>query len=201
MEILRGPSEFLLYLDRRERSIMEGKLNAHDELDIFSAFLEMGLYFNIEEKYNIIDVTNFSDDIEKYYIIGPQKVKKPGLRLNYQMRKIVETLENENRLGNIAIAKELISFCSDAQNEIAKNYNRLLKKISKKGRSDFSLESNETKTGITFYGKNGFSEGEDLPQLIYYVHTKLKEKKCVKWYLIVIIDIKNGSNYKLYRFT
>jgi hypothetical protein len=200
LEILRGPAEFLLYLDRRGKTIIEGKINAHDELDIFSAFIYMGLSFQFDEKYDTIDVTNFSDDIEKYYLIGPAKEPIPRMKNEYRIQRIVDTLKTENKPGNVAIAKELIAFDYLSQKIIARKIERLIKHIHKKGKSDFSIVSKESNAGITIYGNTKFQEDYDLRILSSFIQSKMKDTKCPKWYLIVIKDNKKLADFNLYRF-
>jgi len=54
-DILNDPSELFLYLDRRQKVIRQGNINAHDEIDLFSTFLSQGLLFDNYEEYDLIN--------------------------------------------------------------------------------------------------------------------------------------------------
>jgi len=182
-EMIRNSTEFLLYLDRRERSISEGKIHAHDELDIFTTFLNTGLIFKDESSFDFIEITNFSDEIDQYYIKN-RKTLKPQLKVFYKTIQKLKEIELMGLDGWLALSKELISYSGVAQQNIWKNVSKILKKSKKKGRSDFSICEKEGKTGITFYAENSENENA-VNKLESYVNRKFVETGMKYWFVVI----------------
>ncbi len=192
LAILNGPTEFFLYLNRRNKCIEERKIHAHDELDIFETFIHHGLYFNDFEEYDFIDVTNYSDSIEKYFLFGPPKYEKPKLRVHYFIRKIVNELERTMKTGYIEIGIELMSFSYKYQENIFKNIQKISKRGDKKGESDFSVFTNNTSTGITFYFLKEENLNQGKQKIDSYIQYKKKEQKAKRW--ILLMNVKGTKN-------
>jgi hypothetical protein len=187
-DILRGPSEFFLYLDRRYKSIEKGKIHSYDEIDIFSVFISQGLVLDDFDDMDLIDVTSFSNDIDDYYLFNKHEKDKPKLPINPYIRNLVKQIEDKRIEGFIEIGKELISYAYEPQKKIVKSIIRIIKKCKRTGESDFYLFSNESKTGITFY----LIDEEKMPIHIlekkfnYLKDKKLLDKNLEKWFLIIL---------------
>lgn len=189
-EMIRNSAEFLLYLDRRERSILEGKIHAHDELDIFSTFLNTGLIFKDESNFDFIEITNFSDKIDQYYIKN-RKTLKPQLKVFYKTPQRLKEIELMALDGWLALSKELISYSDFAQQSIWNNVSKIIKRSKKKGKSDFSICENQNKTGITFYAENSENENA-VNNLESYVNRKFVETGMKYWFIVIFYS--NISN-------
>ncbi|MFA5545761.1 MAG: hypothetical protein WDA14_08960 [Sphaerochaetaceae bacterium] len=190
-DILNDPSELFLYLDRRQKVIRQGNINAHDEIDLFSTFLSQGLLFDNYEEYDLIDITDFSKSLDIYYIKRLDEKKKPKFYVNPLITKFVEELTQINKPGWLEIVKTLKGFSKQTQLNIASCVIKVLQRSRKRGESDFSILPKDSETGLTFYSCDKFSDSRRR-KMYAYIKTKKQEQSLKKW--ILLINFANSKN-------
>jgi len=190
-DILNDPSELFLYLDRREKVIRQGTINAHDEIDLFSTFLSQGLLFDKFKEYDSINITDFSKSLDIYYINKFDEKKKPNFYVNPLIIKFVEELAQINKPGWLEVVKTLKGFSKQTQLNIANCVIKVLQRSRKRGESDFSILPKDSETGLTFYSCDEFSDRRRR-KMNAYIQTKKQEQSAKKW--ILLINLTKSKN-------
>ncbi|NLX80078.1 MAG: hypothetical protein GXZ03_00725 [Proteiniphilum sp.] len=190
-DILNDPSELFLYLDRRQKIIRQGTVNAHDEIDLFSTFLSQGLRFDNYKECDLIDITDFSNSLDIYYIKKLDEKKKPKLYANPFILKLVEELLQINKPGWLEVVKTLKGFSKQTQQMVAKNVIRVLQRGRNKGESDFSILPKDSEIGLTFYSCDELLDSRRR-KMYAFILKKKQERSVRKW--ILLINIARSTN-------
>ena len=198
-DILNDPSELFLYLDRRQKVIRQGNINAHDEIDLFSTFLSQGLLFDNYEEYDSIDITDFSKSLDVYYIKKLDEKKKPKFYVNPLITKVVDELAQINKPGWLEVVKTLKGFSKQAQLNIANRVIKVLQRSQKRGESDFSIINKDSGIGLTFYSCDELSDIRRR-KMHAFIQKKKNEHSVEKWILLInLADSKNKvSDFLIY---
>jgi len=183
-DILRGPIEFFLYLDRRQKVVGLGKIRAHDEIDLFSTFISQGLVFDSFEKYDFIDITDFSNSLDIYYFNMLDEKKKPKLLVNPFVLILIEELTQSNKKGWLEVGIALQGLSGETQQLITHNAMLLIKKSRRNGESDFSMLSNDNQIGLTFYSCDKLTDSRRR-KIQHYIQTKKHQHKARQWVLLI----------------
>jgi len=189
-DILPTGSELLLYLDCRQKIVKKGIVNSSTELDTLSNFLVMGLQFeNIPDvkDANIIDITNYSDDIEKYYF-GEIR-KKPTLSRGVGMNILLLKLYQAESCYADVVGKELLSLKLKRQKDFVNKFDCITKLAIRGGRHDFSFLVENSTIGVSFfcYSSNKIFDDEKLWKDFAYMHM---QKQNTKFWFYVIATAK-----------
>ena len=190
-DILNDSSEFFLYLDRRQKIIRQGTVNAHDEIDLFSTFLSQGLLFENYSEYDLIEITDFSKSLDIYYLKKLDEKKKPKFDTNPFILKMVEELAQLNKFGWLEVVIALKGFSNQTQQLISKNVIKVLQKSRKRGESDFSILPKGSEIGLTYYSCDELSESRRR-KMYAYMQKKKREHSVNKW--ILLINVSKSKN-------
>lgn len=188
-EIIEFPSAFLQYLKQRLKANDFPQFSAYDELDFFMYFLYEGLYFEDDELKDVghFVPTAYTEDLDSYYdFLGGRKSKaqKPRLRISNDYEKIINSIEATGKEGFSKITTTLLSFDSEDQDRILRDF-RKLKKEQRKDRTNhtFTIISNIYNLGITF--SVGTSHELDFQNnLEFYIKLKMYQTRMEEWMLI-----------------
>ena len=183
-DILRGPIEFFLYLDRRQKVVGLGKIRAHDEIDLFSTFISQGLVFDSFEKYDFIDITDFSNSLDIYYFNMLDEKKKPKLLVNPFVLTLIEELTQSNKKGWLEVGIALQGLSGETQQLITHNAMLVIKKSRRNGESDFTMLSNDNQIGLTFYSCDKLTDSRRR-KIQHYIQTKKHQHKARQWVLLI----------------
>lgn len=188
-EIIESPTEFLLYLERRIKFNDYPQIKTMEEIDIFGYFLNNGLYFediDFPKEHYMMTLSGFSQPIDEYYLYKEGKInksiKKPSYFKKCRTNKIVQKLETSNQDKSSIIAKMLLSYDEQHQNEIEEQFINILKKK----RKNFSMFLTDENIGFTVI-HNHYENKNDMD---FYCKTLSYENKINNWFLITL----DGTN-------
>ena len=117
-EVIEFPSQFLLFLDRRNRLIDFPKIKFADELDIFMDFIGRWLFFEDwkvywekMEKYTRISMdTTLTDELDRFYL---GEGKKPSMKIESRYKDIINSVELEKKYWFSEVTTFLLSINQD----------------------------------------------------------------------------------------
>ena len=195
-DILRGPIEFFLYLDRRQKVISLGKIRAHDEIDLFSTFISQGLVFDNFEEFDLLDITDFSKSLDIYYFNMFDEKKKPRLIVNPFVLTLIEELTQSNKKGWLEVGIALQGLPGETQQVITNKTMMVIKRSRRNGESGFSMLSSDKQIGLTFYSCDTLAESRKR-KIQHYIQTKKHQHKARQWVLLINLI---GSTKKITDF-
>lgn len=124
-EILDFPSQFIHYLEKRNRINELRIATTHDELDWFCRYLHAGLYFEDVENEDdrpTIQFLSHTTDLDSYYmhIHGERQsvTAKPSMKLPPNMKFLIDELEAAHPVGYTAIVSFLLDLSGEARKEL-----------------------------------------------------------------------------------
>lgn len=186
-DLLQSPSQFSLYLKRREVFLSKKNYYTFDEIDVLSYFLSHYLDF---ERFNIDDsatlfLANATDEINQYYMykfgISGKKVQKPKLDISLEFQRIINRVEESELHYRLNICELLHDLSNDSRNRFIKYLKKIRKMFkSDKELHDFSLVGSEKGGwGITYMTCENEEKLQD--KLVEYCSFKQRQQETLIW--------------------
>lgn len=141
---LAQPFPLLLhYIVRRLNAIKQGLVRAHDELDLFGAYLDRGLYFDPKYFPSLDELTigTFTDMFDAYYLHKEGKrrrfTKKPEPRMELDFRNLLEAAGRSGLPRRLDILLHLLNMDGESR----KNWMRGVVETKRRFRKDARLHN------------------------------------------------------------
>jgi len=190
-ELVEYPCQFVHYLLRRQKLNELGKIQAFDELDLFSHYLQEGLLFDKvfkeEDPPDSIFLTSYTTMLDDYYlyITGQRKTPapKPTQFMPEVMREIIAELESNHPSGYLDIACALLDMGENARRFFANNVTKLRRRTLEDGDfHDFSFIFSESRLGFTYMFAPSEQAKELEKRLQMYCNLKKYQTKSDFWF-------------------
>lgn len=155
-ELCEFPSEFIHFLRRRLEINQVKSVHVSDELDWFGHYLAEGLSFEsfLLSTASEVRLTTYTVPMDDYYLheMGVRKTpaKKPSQNILTLMGQVIEWLEIERPHGYSDAVCVLLDMGKKARKQFEQSFHGIRKKAARtKGLHDFTMYSEESKTGLT----------------------------------------------------
>ena len=129
-----SPTRFLHYLKQRKAAMDVPQFQMHDEFDHLGLYIDRNLYAMNPSQYG--DVHNvfwegFREDLDKYFsllYVEPQRAEKPMQKIEIELLKILDWLDQNISPESIRLAHYLLNFSSNARKEFAEQIRYALRR-------------------------------------------------------------------------
>ena len=188
VEMTEFPTQLLHYVMRRLEAASLNKIMANDELDWFIHYLEMGLYFELDEcdKFSklVLDPSRTSvfDDFYNHQLgVRETPAEKPVQAIPKNIRDVIHGLEFDcdcpGKTENILL---LLDWGDDSR----KTLSEYMSKVEALTRRDGKLHDcsiADAERGLTFFFVSNSSKAEGLRKLAPYICTKKHQQRARRW--------------------
>lgn len=178
-----SPTIFIHYLERRLAAQDEDVFRSFDELSLLAWYLKHGNFYIPLGKDNSVPTGIFLDGslvgmFDNHYLYGKQA---PKLRIQPDLKKIIEILEILHPIGYSNIASALLDFPHKDRRFILKNISKLIEKTKEDGKqhSFTALYKDNLDIGFSFmtqFGRYGL-----IKRLGSYCVAKKYQTKKRRW--------------------
>lgn len=186
-DILQKGSVFLNYLEQRRGSLKEKKIHSATELDYLCYYINNGMFYDKQNEitkgtFDNIQIGNFSDELDKYYLQGK---KKPAFPIVTGGNILCQQISNYDKSFGLTFEKEFLSAAPQTQKNILNKIKDLQKQATKGKSSVFSytLESNHMGISFICFKNEKFILSDE--ELQNYVDNKMKTLYMKHWSFII----------------
>lgn len=197
-EMNEFPTQLVHYLQRRLRLNEFDKIDSHDELDLFGAYLHSGIYFEESEKIleaDYVQLGSFTTAFDDYYLFESGQRKTPATKPIQPMppllRKIILELEGcPDQSGHSEIVLDLLNGSGEARRQFVANF-EMIRSRTRRDRKihKFTLSTSQLSSGISCFSTTLKDAEKCLDEMAAYVCSRKYRQKVNKWYgLLTIVD-------------
>lgn len=195
-EIVEGPSEFLVYLERRIRANDYPQFGTSDELDFFMYYLRDGLYFE-DDRLKGLDhfgPHGYTEDLDRWYDYQGGRVssgEKPTLIIPDEFKALIRKIEETSQPGFSEVTTTLLGFDVETMKDILDRIVETKGLSDKDGRShDFTMVFGHSDVGVTVSFSPNRTQGS-IKSLVEYCALKMYQLKIERW-IFMMVDAKDG---------
>lgn len=201
---LAEPFPLLLhYIVRRVQAIKQGLVQAHDELDLFGAYLDSGLYFDPNDfrQLDSLTVGTHTDVFDAYYMykegIRRKSAKKPVVRMSPEFRAFVEALGHSGIPRRLDVLLHLLDMDGDSRQTWIRGVVEAKRRFRRDGRLHTFTQAREGEGafGLVYLCGPELDDREELMKR--YCRDKMDQMGAAGW--LAVEDTQRTPGYAFRR--
>ncbi|HVF59683.1 MAG TPA: hypothetical protein VNJ70_07735 [Thermoanaerobaculia bacterium] len=201
---LAEPFPLLLhYIVRRVQAIKQGLVQAHDELDLFGAYLDSGLYFDPNDfrQLDSLTVGTHTDMFDAYYMykegIRRKIAKKPVVRMSPEFRAFVEALGHSGIPRRLDVLLHLLDMDGDSRQTWIRGVVEAKRRFRRDGRLHTFTQAREGEGafGLVYLCGPELDDREELMKR--YCRDKMDQMGAAGW--LAVEDTQRARGYAFRR--